>query len=107
MGDGICVTQMAADSLCINMLVGDIGCVTGEVAASGDGGSNRNYIEPQLSRVSEPDSPAPGGQRERGGVITAASTVMVTPGDGARGESGALETVSVSADRLGPSPFYP
>ena len=36
-GDGICVvTQMAVDSLCINMPIGDIGCVTGEVAASGD-----------------------------------------------------------------------
>ena len=73
--------------------------------ASGGGeacnGSNRNYIGPQLSRAREPDSPAPGGQRERGGVITAAITVMVTPGDGARGIVGLLK---LQAHQL--IPFY-
>ena len=99
-GDGICVvTQMAVDSLCINMPIGDIGCVAGEVAASGDVASNRNYIGPQLSRGSEPDS-----QTERSGVLTAVNTVTVAPRDDAPGDRGALETAGTSADRLGPSP---
>ena len=63
----LCSQTITADSMNVNMPVGDIVSVSGEAAASGDSeanvGSNRNYIGAQLLHSTELELICVGGRR--------------------------------------------